>query len=155
MTEQKDNPGIITHPPVFYIVAVLISIGLNYIYRLSFGRGEMLGNIAILILVIGVVVFIAAGKTFRKNKQSPSVHATPVKIYTGGIYGYSRNPIYLAANMFLISASLYFDNLWMLLMLVPILYIMTNMVIKKEEAYLQQKFGEEYSDYKKKVRRWI
>lgn len=155
MTEQKDNPGIITHPPVFYIVAILISIGLDKLYRLSFGGGEMLENIAIIILVIGLVIFIAAGKTFRKNKQSPSVHATPVKIYTGGIYAYSRNPIYLAANLFLISASLYFDNLWMLIMLVPVLYIMTNLVIKKEEAYLEQKFGEEYTNYKKKVRRWI
>lgn len=155
MTEEKDNPGIITHPPVFYIIAILISVGLDNIYRLSFGGGEMLENIAILIFAVGIVVFIAATKTFAKNKQSPSVHATPVKIYSGGIYGYSRNPIYLGANMFLVSAALYFDNLWMLIMLMPILYIMTNMVIKKEEAYLEQKFGDEYTDYKKKVRRWI
>jgi len=90
MTEQKDNPGIITHPPVFYIVAVLISIGLNNIYRLSFGGGKMLENIAIFIFIIGLMIFIAATKTFAKNKQSPSVHSTPVKVYTGGIYGYSR-----------------------------------------------------------------
>tara|TARA_B100000949_G_scaffold20458_1_gene15725 strand:- start:591 stop:722 length:132 start_codon:yes stop_codon:yes gene_type:complete len=27
--------------------------------------------------------------------------------------------------------------------------------IKKEEKYLEEKFGDDYLDYKKKVRRWI
>ena len=155
MSEEKDNAGIITHPPVFYVVGLLAAIGLNYIYPLSFGEFELARPLSYIILLIGVVVFILAGMTFGKNKQSPSVHATSVKIYTGGIYAYSRNPIYLAASLFMVFASLYFDNVWILVMLIPIFYIMTSLVIKKEESYLENKFGDQYRDYKKKVRPWI
>ncbi|MBT5186739.1 MAG: isoprenylcysteine carboxylmethyltransferase family protein [Kordiimonadaceae bacterium] len=155
MAEEKDNPGIITHPPFFYIIAALIAVGLNRVYELTIPGGEILETIAIVSMSVGIMIFFIAAKTFRKNKQSPSVHATPVKIYTGGMFAHSRNPIYLSANLFLFSAALYFENAWMLLMLLPIIYIMTNLVIKKEEAYLEEKFGQEYLDYKEKVRRWI
>lgn len=155
MNEKKDNPGIITHPPVFYLIGAALGIGLNKIYDISLMGAEMAQTIAIVIFALSVVIFFMATITFAKNKQNPSVHATPVKIYTKGIYSRSRNPIYLGANMIMISAALYFDNAWLLIMLIPIIYVMTNLVIKKEEIYLENKFGQEYADYKKSVRRWI
>jgi protein-S-isoprenylcysteine O-methyltransferase Ste14 len=155
MSEEKDNPGIITHPPVFYIAAVLISIGLNRLYALSLGDYEILETLAIVIASASIIILVMATKLFKDNSQSPSVHATSVKIYTGGVYGYSRNPIYVGATSLLIAAALYFSNGWMLISVLPILYIMTNLVIIKEEVYLEEKFGQEYMDYKKKVRRWI
>lgn len=155
MSDEKDNPGIITHPPFFYIAAALISVGLNRVYAFPLGGGEWMEAIAIFMISVGIVILVMATKTFKDNKQSPSVHATPVKIYTGGVYGYSRNPIYVAATLWLIAAALYFSNGWMLISALPIFYIMTNFVIKKEEVYLEEKFGEEYINYKKNVRRWI
>lgn len=155
MTEETDNAGIVTHPPFFYIIAALIAVGIDWIIPLSFGGGDILKNIAIALVVIGLLLFIAAGRLFAINKQSPSVHASQPKIITTGIYAVSRNPIYVVATLWLGSAGLYFDNAWMSLMVIPMIFVMNKMVIEKEEAYLESKFGEEYRDYKKKVRRWI
>jgi len=50
---------------------------------------------------------------------------------------------------------IFFDNPWMLGSFLPAAVSLYFIAIKKEEKYLEEKFGDEYLDYKKKVRRWI
>jgi protein-S-isoprenylcysteine O-methyltransferase Ste14 len=45
--------------------------------------------------------------------------------------------------------------LWVLLPLPVVLAIVDRGVIAREERYLERKFGQEYLDYKGKVRRWV
>ena len=47
------------------------------------------------------------------------------------------------------------DSPVMFLVLAYFIYLMTSIIIKPEEAYLERTFGEEYLDYKQRVRRWI
>lgn len=155
MSDMQDNAGIVTHPPVFYIIATLIGVGLNYIYPLSFGIDSSIETAAIIIFILGTIVAALGFKMFISNKQNPSVHATVSKVYQSGIYAYSRNPIYLGVSLWMLSGALYFDMLWIMIVMVPLIIVMNKVVIEKEEAYLEQKFGEDYIAYKKKVRRWI
>ncbi|MDG1707833.1 MAG: isoprenylcysteine carboxylmethyltransferase family protein [Emcibacteraceae bacterium] len=155
MSEQEDNAGIVTHPPVFYIVAAIIGVRIDYLFPLSFGSNAMLGNAGIIIFVLGLIIALLSFKIFASNKQSPSVHASASKVYQSGVYAYSRNPIYFGIMLWLVAAALYFDNAWLLIVTVPLILFMNKAVIEKEEAYLANKFGDDYLDYKKKVRRWI
>lgn len=158
MNEQEnyeDNAGIITHPPFFYIGFVLMALAIDHFYPLAIGYINIVKPVAILIVVLSIFIMIAAGKMFRSDKQDVSVHTKTENIYQSGIYAYSRNPLYLAITMITIAGGLYFDKLWILISLLPILYIMNKLVIAKEEVYLESKFGDEYLAYKAKVRRWI
>ena len=58
-------------------------------------------------------------------------------------------------NIFPIGLGMFFDNLWILISFIPSSIIIYYIAIKKEEKYLEDKFGGEYLDYKNKVRRWI
>jgi len=155
MVESNDNAGIITHPPFFYLAAAIVATIADKVYPLKYNAGQMLEYAGIVIFVLGVALFVTASKFFRINKQSPSVHAKTVKIYTSGIYGRTRNPLYLGVTIWMVAASFYFDNVWLVIVTVPLIVFMNKMVIEKEEAYLERTFGVEYLDYKKKVRRWI
>lgn len=155
MSENDDNAGIVTHPPVFYVVATLIGLGIDYIYPLSFGFQGMTETAGIIIVILGTLVTILGFKLFASNKQSPSVHASASQVYQSGIFGYSRNPIYLGVALWMLGGALYFDKAWIAIMMLPLLLFMNKVVIEKEEAYLEGKFGDEYRNYKKKVRRWI
>lgn len=155
MSEENDNAGIIAHPPFFYLTAALIAIAIDWAIPLSFGNQIITEYIGIAVLIAGIIIFVASGRMFVKNKQSPSVHASQPKVITDGIYGKTRNPIYLSAHLLLAAPALYFDNVWMLLTLIPMTIIMTKVVIEKEEAYLSRKFGDEYKTYMKNVRRWF
>lgn len=76
-------------------------------------------------------------------------------LVTGGPFRFSRNPIYLAMTGLYLGLMLLVNALWPLLLLVPLLALMEWGVIRREEHYLAGKFGETYTSYKSKVRRWF
>lgn len=72
-----------------------------------------------------------------------------------GPYQFSRNPIYLAFSLFQTGVSLGVNDAWILITLLPAIAVMSFVVIPREERYLESRFGEEYADYKARVRRWL
>jgi len=155
MSDNQDNAGIITHPPVFYIMALLIGLGLDYLYPISFGFMEVTRTASIFIFISSGIILALGFGMFATNKQSPSVHASAAKVYKSGIYAYSRNPLYLSLVLLMLALSLFFDKVWIAIMILPVIIIVNKFVIEKEETYMEDKFGDDYLDYKKKVRRWI
>jgi len=155
MSKNADNPGIIIHPPVFYIVATIIGLAIDYLMPLSFGFTDITKTVSLVILALGTIVLVLGFKMFATDKQSPSVHEPTNAVYQSGIYAYSRNPIYLGVLLWMMSGALFFDKVWIMIMAFILIFFMNKVVIEKEEAYLEEKFGEDYLAYKQKVRRWI
>ena len=77
------------------------------------------------------------------------------RIVDSGVFSFSRNPLYLGIAVGLAGASLTFNNLWILLMLLPAVIACHHILIAPEERYLRQKFGNEYLNYAGRVRRWL
>lgn len=84
---------------------------------------------------------------------NPSLPTTA--IVSGGVFGLSRNPIYLSFTLLYCGIALLFNGLWAFLFLPPLIAVVHTGVIMREENYLEQKFGDEYLRYKARVRRWI
>jgi protein-S-isoprenylcysteine O-methyltransferase Ste14 len=55
----------------------------------------------------------------------------------------------------LISLAIVFDNLWLLVMLMPFALVIRYGVVAREEVYLERKFGDVYRAYRSRVRRWL
>ena len=47
------------------------------------------------------------------------------------------------------------NSLWLVLLLLPLLIVIQLGVVAREERYLERKFGDEYLQYKRQVRRWV
>lgn len=76
-------------------------------------------------------------------------------LVTSGIFGLTRNPMYLAMTLFALGGAL-----WMgrpLMVLAPVLmFAVANWVfIPFEEAKMRRQFGDAFDAYTKRVRRWI
>jgi protein-S-isoprenylcysteine O-methyltransferase Ste14 len=54
-----------------------------------------------------------------------------------------------------IGLAIAFNNLWLLIMLVPFAFVIRYGVVAREEAYLERKFGDAYGGYRSRVRRWL
>ena len=76
-------------------------------------------------------------------------------IVESGPYRFTRNPIYLGMFLGLIGLAIAFDNLWLLMMLVPFALVIRYGVVAREETYLERKFGDVYRRYHTRVRRWL
>src|SRR5262249_2041430 len=79
----------------------------------------------------------------------------PPATVESGPYRFTRNPIYLGLFLGLIGLAIAFDNLWLLIMLVPFALVIRYGVVAREEAYLERKFGDVYRGYRSRVRRWL
>ena len=76
-------------------------------------------------------------------------------LVTEGPFHYTRNPAYLSLTMIYTAIATLANALWAIVLLPIALLVTQRGVIEREERYLERKFGEEYLNYKARVRRWI
>lgn len=155
--KTKDNAGVIAPPPLIYLWAIVIGLALNYFYPAAivfFPRLFVI--IAGIILIISAALLIVLSlRRFTAAKTNVEPWKPTTAIISSGVYGFSRNPIYLAMTLLYLGAALLLDSMWVLILVVPVLFLIHFGVILREEKYLAAKFGEEYISYKMRVRRWI
>ncbi len=154
--KTQDNAGVIFLPPVLFLLPLIVGLIAHWIYPmyltqetlLQIAIGSALGLSAVLIAVWAERIMHRAGTNVNPYKPT-------TQIVTEGPYRFTRNPMYLSMTIFYLGLSLIFNSLWPLLLLPLVLVVITYGVIKREERYLEMKFGAVYSQYKARVRRWI
>ena len=72
-----------------------------------------------------------------------------------GIYGITRNPMYIGLAIVYLGITCFIGNWWNLILFPLLLIFVQEYIIKREEKYLEAEFGQEYEEYKNKVRRWL
>ena len=156
MNQQiSDNAEVIAFPPALYAVTLLIGLVLNFVFPVSF----LTRSVSLLLAAIAVISagWISASAFRAMNRAQTAVDpAKPTTaIVSDGVFRLTRNPLYLSLTLLYIGISFIFSALWALLLLLPLLVIVHIGVIKREEIYLERKFGDEYRQYKAQVRRWL
>lgn len=109
-----------------------------------------LGAVGALAAILGVLSFRRAGTTIDPTKP----HTTSALVTTG-IYGLSRNPMYLGFLLVLTGWAVFLANM-LAVVLVPLFVLyMNRFQIAPEERVLLAKFGADFVAYKAKVRKWV
>ena len=148
------NPGIL-RPPSLFATAILIGVLLDTAWPLPFisrARGRPIG--AVLILSAVLLCAAAIRQLSAAGTPIPGNRPTTVVVRTGP-YRVSRNPIYLAFSLLHLGLACWFDSWWLLATLVASFTLAAAVVVRREERYLEQRFGRTYLDYKASVRRWL
>jgi protein-S-isoprenylcysteine O-methyltransferase Ste14 len=152
---NKDNPGVLAPPPLIALVMIFAGFAAGLIKSLHFISGTPRYVIGAALLAVALIIGLTSSFKFRKAGTNVDVRKATTKIVTDGLYAYSRNPIYVALVILLFAMSVLLNNLWIMIFIPAFVIIMRRGVIEREELYLAEKFGAEYTDYKQRVRRWI
>jgi len=79
----------------------------------------------------------------------------PSMLLIKGPYARSRNPMYLAWHGITLGIALIVNTFW-LIVLFPLIFLYIHFFdIRKEENHLEARFGDQYREYYKKVRRYL
>jgi protein-S-isoprenylcysteine O-methyltransferase Ste14 len=113
------------------------------------------GGLGAMVFVLALALFAWAIVTITRVGSNVPTNLPTTTIVESGPYRFTRNPIYLAMFLGLIGLAIAFDNLWLLMMLVPFALVVRYGVVAREEAYLERKFGDVYRGYRSRVRRWL
>jgi protein-S-isoprenylcysteine O-methyltransferase Ste14 len=76
-------------------------------------------------------------------------------IVTDGPFRFTRDPMYMATTGLYSAVTLLVNTLWPLVLLAPLLVLLDGGVVRREERYLEAKFGDPYRAYQARVRRWL
>ena len=109
----------------------------------------------VLVWFAGFILAAFAIREFQKAGTEVPTDTKTVAMVDTGIFQYSRNPIYIGAHIGLLGTAIAFNSFWVLLMLIPFYIIIRWGVIAREERYMERRFGDDYLEYKSRVRRWI
>jgi protein-S-isoprenylcysteine O-methyltransferase Ste14 len=155
--DRADTAQVVALPPVLFLGALALAALLEAALPIpllplppatGFGLGVLfvLGGLALLIL--GARRFRAAGTNI------PPTLPTTALVVTGP-YRWSRNPLYLALISVYVGLGLAARSSWALLLAVPLVILIHYGVVRREEVYLERKFGADYRAYRARVRRWL
>lgn len=159
MPENIDHPNINknVHPPLVALLYIVLACLLGWLVPLTFMRtgSDLLRGIGLGLVILGFVSAASAAREFRRARTTLDPHGSVKMLVTSGAYRYSRNPIYLGFVLALIGLPLALGSFWGIPLAPLFILSMDRLVIKREEAYLEKKFGEVYTGYRSRVRRWL
>jgi protein-S-isoprenylcysteine O-methyltransferase Ste14 len=84
----------------------------------------------------------------------PGLEVPPDRIVEVGPYRYVRNPMYLGHLIFMLGLAITFRS-WLALAILLFHIFWFERRVREDEAHLEARFGEEYRDYKRRVKRWL
>ena len=114
-------------------------------------------GISLFLLILGLIVFISAVRSFRKQKTTvnPLKPKQASSLVTSGIFRFSRNPMYLGMLIILLSISFKFNLLGGIIISLSFFIFITKFQIYPEEEAMNELFGDKFTQYSNTTRRWI
>lgn len=103
----------------------------------------------------GAILMAAAAWRMWRHRTTIVPRQDPSALVTGGVFGLSRNPIYLADALILAGGSLWAGSLVGLLSIPLFGFVIQRRFILGEEARLAARFGPDFDAYAARVRRWL
>jgi len=142
------------YPPVWLLGALAVALAEGAL------RGPVLDVPALRgmgsgLALLAVALMALAAWEFARARSTIVPHQMPQRLITGGIFAWSRNPIYLADVLLLVGLSLRWGAVSGLLLALPLAWVLRARFIRPEEARLRAAFGTAAEAYFAGTRRWI
>ncbi len=112
---------------------------------------------ALTLLVIALLLMAAAIMAFIRSRTTinPMRPSNASRLITSGVFRLTRNPIYLGDALALAAWAVWLGNFWAFWLVALFVAYIDRAQIAQEEAALRQTFGQAYTDYCARVRRWL
>lgn len=116
---------------------------------------EPVAYIGIIAVFLGIAMAVISARTFRKAGTGIRPFEEATSLVTTGFYRFTRNPMYLGMFLMLIGVGMLLGSIGAILPAIVFIMIIRNNFVLGEEQFMEASFGQQYLDYKAKVRRWI
>jgi protein-S-isoprenylcysteine O-methyltransferase Ste14 len=158
MAEHGSRPRIFVPPPLVFVAGWLVAVLLSS--RLEFqidaaGASPPQEVLGVGLGAGGLLLMLWGGATFLRAR-TPVLPVRPARqMVTGGPYRLTRNPMYLGMTGAYLGLAVLLNQAWPVVVLPAVLGVLDRFVVRREEAHLHARFGEEYDAYRRRVRRWL
>ncbi|MCI0477581.1 MAG: isoprenylcysteine carboxylmethyltransferase family protein, partial [Anaerolineales bacterium] len=143
-------------PPTYLLISIVLMVALHFLHHPTMSVIRLSWNIfGIIPLILGIATNIIADNALHKAKTTVKPFEESAALVTSSVYRISRHPMYLGFVLILVGVAIVLGSLTPFV-IIPIFAILMDVVfIQVEERMLEEKFGQVWLEYKRKVRRWI
>ena len=150
-----DSPSVHFPPPLMFASALAVGILIDGNVMKSWPAFHVAQFAAFAIFLVGLTIIAATLGLFRRHRTRPEPWQPAANLIEGGLYRRSRNPMYLGMTLAAAGVALFFESVVAAILVGIVIVILDRVVIAREEAYLQRRFGPDYEAYRRQVRRWL
>jgi protein-S-isoprenylcysteine O-methyltransferase Ste14 len=157
MTEPVPAQGADVHvpPPLVYAGTLAAAWAIDRLVPLRMPESRWRKGVGWGLVVVGQALGGAGAAIFRRHQTSVIPGRPAAAMVTTGPYVYTRNPMYLGLTVAYAGGSLVLGTWWAAMALPAVVAYIDRNVIRREEAYLRERFGDEYEQFSAHTRRWV
>ncbi len=142
-------------PTTWLLIGLVLAALLHLVVpgvRLIAAPWVLLGLVPV---AIGMWINLAADKAFRVAGTAVKPFESSSTLVREGVFSVTRNPMYLGFALILLGEALLLGSLTPIAVVVAFVIVMDRMYIAKEEGMLAEDFGDDWTCYAAKTRRWL
>ncbi len=156
--DYQNRPNVVPWPPLLFAGAAAIALLLHQAAPMAYPDpplGTALRVLGAGLVAAAITIDVLAVLAFRRHRTTILPNRGADSLITNGIYGWSRNPIYLGNLMLVAGAGLFF-GIWALVIAAPVALVATQkLAVEREEHHLASRFGNDWQDYRRRTARWL
>jgi protein-S-isoprenylcysteine O-methyltransferase Ste14 len=144
-------------PPIVGAVFAVVMWGASYLVPAAAFTMPYRYVFCALAVALGVTISVTALLSFRRSQTTinPLDPNEAEALVTSGIFGISRNPMYVGLTLVLLAWAVFLQNSMAFITLPLFVIYITVFQIRPEEHALAQKFDAAFESYRTSVRRWL
>jgi protein-S-isoprenylcysteine O-methyltransferase Ste14 len=155
---EATAPGadvIFIPPPLYYVAGLGLGMLLDNVVPFPLAGRPVTAAAGAAVAAAGLVLNFVAVAGVVKHRTTIVPHRAVATLVSNGAYRWSRNPMYTGLALAYIGAALLLGSWWPIVLWPLVMLAVDRLVIRPEERYLTQRFGQAYADYRARVRRWL
>jgi protein-S-isoprenylcysteine O-methyltransferase Ste14 len=157
-TSVPDHSDVVVFPPVIPITGFLAGVALEWLIPLRAALSPTLRigarGLGALVLLAGIIGFASMVITMKRARTPIHNARTPTTLVESGPFRFTRNPMYVFGSIAYAGLALLLLEPWSLALLPLVIVTMHYGVVRKEEEYLERRFGDDYRRYTARVPRY-
>jgi protein-S-isoprenylcysteine O-methyltransferase Ste14 len=155
--DEGDTAGVLAPPPVLYGAGLVIGLALHALHPIHIASNSVsvVRGAGVALVAIGLLLSTSVMRLFGAAGTPVPPYRPTARLVFSGPYRYSRNPDYIGQALVYVGVALVANSWWPLFILPVVVFVVQRFVIEREERYLEAKFGQEYREYRARVRRWL
>lgn len=142
-------------PPLYYAAGLAGGMAANSLVALPLGGRSATIVAGAAVAAVGLALSLTGVAAVIRHRTTIVPHHPVATLLTSGVYRLSRNPMYTGLAIAYLGLALLFGSWWPLALWPLVIIAVRQLVIRPEEEYLTQRFGQAYTGYQSRVRRWL
>ena len=143
-------------PPLLYVVLLAAALTVQFwVLPWDMPASGAITVSGVILTVAGLALSLSAAATVLRHRTTLAPHHPVARLVTTGPFRISRNPMYTGLTIAYLGVALWIGTWWPIVLAPLAVLAMLRGVILPEEAYLAERFGDEYARYRRAVRRWL